>query len=130
MGTRNNSDKFYLEKPEDKKKLIEILLIIGTLVAAFKIEDYLLIPFTIFIIFSIPYFIMIQKELNEGDKRFVNFISGIIAFTFSFPLSTFLALNLAGYLHDNAMKVSSFILIFSIYMMFSTLVIWFALKVE
>lgn len=127
---RNNFDKFYLEKPEDKKKLIEILLIIGTLVAAFKIEDYLLIPFTIFVIFSIPYFIMIQKELNDGDKRFVNFISKIIAFTFSFPLSTFLAINLVGYLNDIAMKVGSFIVIFSIYVTFSTLVIWFALKVK
>jgi len=66
--------KFQLDKSQ-KTKLIEILLIVGSIVAAFKIPASLIWIFMLFVLCSILYYIVIQKE---GEN--ISFISIISAF--------------------------------------------------
>jgi len=110
-GIKSNIERlFYLEDHRDKIKLIELLLIIGSLIAAFKISGSFGLVFILFVFFSIPYFIMIQKEeckekISKDYKLLVNVFSVIIAATFSAILSTLLALSAVNeftrYCHEN-----------------------------
>ena len=126
---------FYLEDYQDKIKIIEILLIIGSLMAAFNFLSDFTIIFIMFIISSIPYFIMIQKEKNQENiskdyKQFVNVLSFITAISFSSLLSVILAINAVINLNDNIIKMGSYVALYIIYTIFLTLIIWTALKVK
>ena len=135
-GIKSNIDRlFYLENHQDKIKLIELLLITGTLISAFKISGIFDYFFIFFIIVSIPYFIMVQRmergvKISTDDMRLVNVFSISVAATYSAILSALLALNVANDFNDIVMKVGSFILIYISYGIILTLIIWTALKVK
>ncbi|NOR46887.1 MAG: hypothetical protein GQ533_02400 [Methanosarcinaceae archaeon] len=135
-GIKSNIDRlFYLENRQDKIKLIELLLITGTLISAFKTSGIFDVIFIFFIIVAIPYFIIVKKEKYEGkistdDKRLVNVFSISVAATYSAILSAILALNVVNDLNDIVMKVGSFIVIYISYGVILTLIIWTALKVK
>ena len=135
-GIKSNINRlFYLENCQDKIKLIELLLITGTLISAFKVSGIFDVVFIIFIIVAIPYFIIVKKEEREekistNDKRLVNVFSISIAATYSAILSALLALNVVNDLDDIIMKVVSFILIYISYGVILTLIIWTALKMK
>ena len=135
-GIKSNINRlFYLENCQDKIKLIELLLITGTLISAFKVSGIFDVVFIIFIIVAIPYFIIVKKEEREekistDDKRLVNVFSISIAATYSAILSALLALNVVNDLDDIIMKVVSFILIYISYGVILTLIIWTALKMK
>ncbi|MCK5724140.1 MAG: hypothetical protein KAI84_16535 [Gammaproteobacteria bacterium] len=135
-GIKSNIDRlFYLENRQDKIKLIELLLITGTLISAFKTSGIFDVIFIFFIIVAIPYFIIVKKEKYEGkistdDKRLVNVFSISVAATYSAILSALLALNVVNDLNDIVMKVGSFIVIYISYGVILTLIIWTALKVK
>ena len=135
-GIKSNIDRlFYLENRQDKIKLIELLLITGTLISAFKTSGIFDVIFIFFIIVAIPYFIIVKKEKYEGkistdDKRLVNVFSISVAATYSAILSAILALNVVNDLNDIVMKVGSFIVIYISYGVILTLIIWTELKVK
>lgn len=135
-GIKSNIDRlFYFENRQDKIKLIELLLITGTLISAFKTSGIFDVIFIFFIIVAIPYFIIVKKEKYEGkistdDKRLVNVFSISVAATYSAILSALLALNVVNDLNDIVMKVGSFIVIYISYGVILTLIIWTALKVK
>lgn len=135
-GIKSNIDRlFYLENRQDKIKLIELLLITGTLISAFKTSGIFDVIFILFIIVAIPYFIIVKKEeyeekISTDDKRLVNVFSISIAATYSAILSALLALNSVIDLNDSVMKVGSFIVIYISYGVILTLIIWTALKVK
>ena len=126
---------FYLEAYQDKTKTIEILLIVGSLMAVFNFPGNFKIVYIIFIISSIPYFIMIQKvksqeNISKDYKHYVNLFSFITAISFSALLSVILSINAVNNLSDNIIKMVLFIVIYIIYTIFLTLIIWTALKVK
>ena len=84
MGIIGNYSKlFYLERPEHKVKLIEILLIIGALIYV-KLPDNIDILFIPFVALSIPYLIIIQKNEEEIHfNKILLFLPFLISVTFS-----------------------------------------------
>ena len=130
-GIKDKINKcFYLEKSEHKLKLIELLIIIATFVAAFKIEgDYILL-FILFVILSIPYFIMIQNGVNEDTKKIVNMFALLAAIIFSAIMSSLLAINAVSDLEDIFLKIGLYIAIYLPYTLVLTSIIWTALKTK
>ena len=126
---------FYLEAYQDKTKTIEILLIVASLMAVFNFQSNFKIVYIFFIISSIPYFIMIQKgksqeNISKDYKQYVNLFSWITAISFSSLLSVILTINAVNNLNDDIIKMVSFIVIYTSYTIFLTLIIWTALKVK
>ena len=127
-------ETFFLEKYEQKAKLIELLIIIGALIFAFKIPEEINWIFLIFIGFSVPYFIIIQKEEEEdGIKEHVeliNFLSIIVSVSFSSILAYSMAVAGTNNISILSLKIGSFGVTYIIYGLFFTVVIWSALRVK
>lgn len=124
-----------MEAYQDKTKTIEILLIVASLMAVFNFQSNFKIVYIFFIISSIPYFIMIQKgksqeNISKDYKQYVNLFSWITAISFSSLLSVILTINAVNNLNDDIIKMVSFIVIYTSYTIFLTLIIWTALKVK
>ena len=85
-----------LKQPE-KLKLIELLLIVGSILIAFKAQPYnITIIFMIYLVASIIYYIFIQSltlELNGGKNYLFNLIPLFIAVIFSTILNVNIFLN-------------------------------------
>ncbi len=82
---------FYLNVNQ-KMKLIEILLIVGSILAAFKIPSDMIWLFMIFILFSILYYIHIQQKKVGHLELTSIFVSasfvGIITYNFAVSVIT------------------------------------------
>ena len=64
-----------------RTKLIEILLIVGSIVAAFKIPTSMIWVFMLFVLFSVLYYILlIQKE--KDFSSLLSFISAFVSASF------------------------------------------------
>ncbi len=136
------SDVFYLHEISQKTKLIEILLIVGSLIVAFKTPEALYskyiglkdtavtMIFIFFALFSIMYYILIQKELNENTKKIINIISFFVAVSFSAIPSSILAISMVKNISSFSMALLSYFLVVVVYLGFLTTVIWAALKVK
>ena len=125
-------ETFFLEKYEQKAKLIELLIIIGALIFTFKIPEEINWIFLIFIGFSVPYFIIIQKE-EDGIKEYlelINFLSIIVSVSFSSILAYSMAVAGTNNISILSLKIGSFGVTYIIYGLFFTVVIWSALKVK
>ena len=77
-----------------KTKLIEILLIVGSIIAAFKLPINLIWMFILFVIFSILYYILIQNNLLKKGllSRLISFLvaslfSGVLIYHFVISLA-------------------------------------------
>lgn len=143
--TFNNMKSFFnLDCTEHKTRLIELLLIVGSLVVAFKTPDDLtsgsiaikgsLITmfFMIFVIFSILYFILIQKEIKEDSKKIkpINYSSFIVAVSFSTIMANLLALSAIKDITIPLLEVGSYLIIFIVYCLSLTFFIWAALRID
>ena len=127
----DNVDKcLYLEKSSDKLKIIELLIIIATFVATFKIEGELNIFFILFFILLLLCYIMIRKGVNKDTKKIVNVFAFFAALIFSAIISTLLAINAVSDLNDLFLKIWSYIVIYLLYTLVLTLIIWTALKTK
>ena len=91
--------KFQLDTSQ-RTKLIEILLIVGSIVAAFKMPTKMIWLFMLFFLCSILYYIIIQKETGDTTPPpFLAVISIVISasfvgiIVFNFALSLFEALS-------------------------------------
>ena len=91
--------KFQLDTSQ-RTKLIEILLIVGSIVAAFKMPTKMIWLFMLFSLCSILYYIIIQKETGDTTPTpFLAVISIVISasfvgiIVFNFALSLFEALS-------------------------------------
>ena len=91
--------KFQLDTSQ-RTKLIEILLIVGSIVAAFKMPTKMIWLFMLFFLCSILYYIIIQKETGDTTPTpFLAVISIVISasfvgiIVFNFALSLFEALS-------------------------------------
>ncbi len=136
------SDIFYLHEISQKTKLIEILLIVGSLIVAFKTPEALYskyiglkdtavtMIFIFFALFSITYYILIQKELNENSKRIINIASFFVAVSFSAIPSSILAISMVKNMSSFSMALLSYFLVVVVYMGFFSTVIWAALRVK
>src|SRR3989304_277940 len=90
-------DLLYLNS-EQKKGLIEIILIVGSILIALKTPDTLqgevislndsrmTVLFLLVLLLSILYFILIQKELEKNMKMFVSSVGLFISIIFKFFL--------------------------------------------
>jgi cytochrome bd-type quinol oxidase subunit 2 len=136
------SDVFYLNEISQKTKLIEILLIVGSLIVAFKTPEVLAskyiglkdtavtMIFIFFALFSITYYILIQKEINETTKKIINLTSFLVAVSFSAIPSSMLAISMVKNISSFSMALISYFLVVVVYLGFFTTVIWAALKVK
>ena len=126
------TETFYLEKYEQKAKLIELLIIIGALIFAFKIPEEINWIFLIFIGFSVPYFIIIQKEKDKIKEYMIliNFLSVIVSVSFSSILAYSMAVAGTNNISILSLKIGSFGVTYIIYGLFFTITIWSALKVK
>ena len=106
MGIIKTYDKIYnlikainLKQPE-KLKLIELLLIVGSILTAFKAQpENMANIFMIYLFVSIIYYIFIQNftsELNAGYNWFMNLIPLSIAATFSTMLNVNLFISVGA----------------------------------
>ena len=82
----NKIEAINLKQPE-KLKLIEILLIVGSIITAFKAQqDNIATIFMLFLMGSIIYYIYIQSatlQSNNDCNHFINLIPLFIAASFS-----------------------------------------------
>ena len=85
-------------KQSEKLKLIELLLIIGSILIAFKEQPENMIDiFMIYLFFSIIYYIFIHNlKLDTGYNWFFNLIPLIIAASFSIMLNVNLFLSVGA----------------------------------
>lgn len=137
-------DNLNLTKTEDKKGLIELLLIVGSLVVAFKTPEDLIsnniaikgstitLFFMIFALFSILYFIFIQSENIKVEKKIkpINWISFIIAISFSIIMAILLAMSTIKDIIDPLIQSVSYLLVFFAYWLPFTFIIWAALRIK
>lgn len=141
----NNKKKEYnLDCTEHKTKLIELILIVGSIVVAFKTPDnltsgymgikgsYITLFFMIFVLFSIQYFILTQKEIKEDSKKIksINDSSFIVAVSFSVIIAILLAMSSIKDIKDPLIEVCSFLILFFGYSLSSTFFIWAALRID
>ncbi len=136
------SDVFYLHEIGQKTKLIEILLIVGSLIVAFKTPEALYskyiglkdtavtMIFIFFALFSITYYILIQKEINETTKKIINLTSFFVAVSFSAIPSSMLAISMVKNILSFSTALLSYFVVVLVYLGFFTTVIWAALKVK
>ena len=82
------SERLYLER-ERKIKLIEILLIVGSFLAAFQLPTNMIWIFMIFILFALVYYILIQSGAKESDA-----VVRMSAILISFPFIAIVTYNL------------------------------------
>lgn len=135
-------DIFYLDNPEDKKRLIELLLIVGSLVVAFKTPDDLIgrsiaikgstitWSFMVFALFSILYFILIQAKIKDHVKKIelINKSSFVVSIFFSVIMASILALSTAKDITIQLIEAGAYLLIFFIYWLTFTFILWAALR--
>lgn len=140
----NLRDSLNLNDPEHKKGLIELLLIVGSLVVAFKTPEDLTSHsiaikgsiitsfFMIFALLSILYFILIQTEIKEGDKKIkqINDISFFIALFFSAIMAIILAMSTIKDIIIPLIEGGLYFLIFFAYWLPFTFFIWAALRIK
>ncbi len=136
------SEVFYLHEISQKTKLIEILLIVGSLIVAFKTPEALYskyigmkdtavtMIFIFFALFSIAYYILIQKEVNENTKRIINIASFFVAVSFSAIPSSILAISMVKNMSSFSMALLSYFLVVIVYLGLFSTVIWAALRVK
>lgn len=136
------SDVFYLHEISQKTKLIEILLIVGSLIVAFKTPEALYskyigikdtavtMIFIFFALFSIAYYILIQKEVNENTKRIINTTSFFVAVSFSAIPSSILAISMVKNISSFSTALVSYFLVVIVYLGLFTTIIWAALRVK
>ncbi|CAG0994714.1 hypothetical protein METP2_02840 [Methanosarcinales archaeon] len=140
----NLRDKLNLNNTEQKTGLIELLLIVGSLVVAFKTADDLkgnslvikssiiTLLFMIFALFSILYFIFIQSENIEVKRKIkpIWSISFIIAISFSVIMAILLAMSAIKDIKDPLIEVVSFLIIVFAYSLPFAFIIWAALRIK
>ncbi len=136
------SEVFYLHEISQKTKLIEILLIVGSLIVAFKTPEALYskyigikdtavtMIFIFFALFSIAYYILIQKEVNENTKRIINTTSFFVAVSFSAIPSSILAISMVKNISSFSTALVSYFLVVIVYLGLFTTIIWAALRVK
>lgn len=129
------NDIFKAVTLEDNQKLplIELLLVIGSLLAGFNLEKSWIWMYPLFALFSILYFIIIQKPIqNENQKHAILFVSFIIAVFFSGLLTgnIFLSIPKAQNLSPclGWLYAILILLVFWLYFIFLTLILLVALK--
>ncbi len=110
---------------EKKSKLIEILLLVGTILVALKtLQDFLLIVFMFFIFSSIFYYIIIQND-NSKPSCWDNIHVLVIAATFSMLVNVNLFINLWSDFVRFSPPLG--IILFSIYYLVLTFLLYAAL---
>lgn len=136
------SEVFYLNDIAQKTKLIEILLIVGSLIVAFKTPESLYskyigmkdtavtMIFIFFALFSITYYILVQKEVNEKTKKIINIASFFVAISFSAIPSSILAISMVKSISSFSAALLSYFLVVVVYMGLFSTVIWAALRVK
>ncbi len=104
---------------EGQKKLIEILLIVGSILVALKLPDGMIWVFMLFVLMAILYYITIQK--NSKLNRLVPLF---VSSTFTIILTTILFMNInTPILFLLYLKI----ILFAIYYVVFTIIIWVAL---
>jgi hypothetical protein len=119
-----------------RTKLIEILLIVGSIVAAFKIPTKMLWLFMLFVLLSILYYILIQKEKDFSKLLDVTsiFVSasfvGIVIYNFAISLISMLEDFVITFGFAPGVVVLGVVLgvLISIYYVFFTFIIYKALR--
>lgn len=136
------SEIFYLNDIAQKTKLIEILLIVGSLIVAFKTPEALYskyigikdtavtMIFIFFALFSIAYYILVQKEVNENTKGIINTTSFFVAVSFSAIPSSILAISMVKNISSFSTALISYFLVVVVYLGLFTTIIWAALRVK
>ena len=121
-----------LESEAQKIRLIELLLLIGTLLAAFNLVKDWIWMYLVFALFSIIYFIIIQKpNRSKGQKDAISAISLIVAVFFSGILTGTLFISIPKAILPYFIVwyyVIAIILLFLSYYIVFTLILWTALK--
>jgi len=122
-----------LERDDQRLQLIQLLLLIGALLAAFNLVKDWIWLYSFFALFSIIYFIIIQKPIHsEGQKHSISLVSFIIALFFSGVLTGNIFISI-----PKALILSPFwawlyalvtLLFFVLYFITFTLILWIALK--
>ncbi|MCZ7381870.1 MAG: hypothetical protein O8C64_09955 [Candidatus Methanoperedens sp.] len=132
-------DFLYLER-EDRKRLIELILLVGSILVALKTpqtltgqiiflnDNKITEIFMLFILLSIYYFILIQKEVKEKNKIWVTFIGVLISAIFSAIMAGFLAISVAKEYPTPSSALSSYFIVFFAYWLSFTIIIGVALR--
>ncbi len=79
-----------------KEKLIEILLIMGSILAAFNLPKDLIWLFMFFLLMSVMYFIYLKEPKMKKFNSFLLFISVLISFSFIGVVIYNFAISLIG----------------------------------
>lgn len=131
-------DLLYLER-EDRKRLIEVILIVGSILTALKTpetlngnivslnENTILMFFMLFIVCSIPYYILIQKEIKEEAKMWVSALAFIISAAFSAIMAMFVAFSVANTFPTLSSAESVYHILSIPYWLVLTVIMWAAL---
>ena len=114
---------FYLT-PTQKIKLIEILLIVGAILAGFKLTDRLFYFFMLFVLVSIVYFIQIQGKIRNKISLFI--FSGLISFSFVGIVSY----NFFIALYNNTVNDGFTIFLYLVYFVLFSIILFFTLYNE
>ncbi len=85
-------NKQFIFKKAQKIKLIEILLIVGSLIAAFKLPTNMVWVFMLFAICSIIYYIFIQTPIRKHSIMMP--LSACVSFTFVAIVTSHLIVSL------------------------------------
>ncbi|MFZ2412040.1 MAG: hypothetical protein WAW23_10750 [Candidatus Methanoperedens sp.] len=86
--------------------------------------------FIFFALFSITYYILVQKEVNENTKKIINIASFFVAVSFSAIPSSILAISMVKSISSFSTALLSYFLVVVVYMGFFSTVIWAALRVK
>ena len=140
----NLRDNLNLTETEDKKGLIELLLIVGSLVVAFNTTEDLTgnhvvmngsiitLFFMFFALSSICYFIFIQSEYIKVEKKIIdiNWIAYAVAIFFSAIMAIILAMSTIKFIEKPLMESGFFLLVFFAYWLLFTFLISAALRIK
>ena len=81
-------------KKEDKIKFVELLLIVGGILGAFKLTGNALVVFVLFLVMCLAYFVLILSK--EKHESMLDWISTFVAASFSGIIAVVLSMGVAG----------------------------------
>jgi hypothetical protein len=110
-------DRFNLDT-EGQKKLIELLIITGSILVALKLPDSMIWLFMLFLLMAIFYFITIKKDFKRN-----RLLPLFVSCSFTGIVTTILFMNMNIPFFFPYLKI----IMFSIYYVTFTIIIWVAL---
>jgi len=98
---------------DDKKKIIQVLLIVSAIISAFKIPDEIIWIFMLFILFSLIYYVFLFSDKIRENIQTMNFITVFVSSLFSLNFTLIFTISYIKYVKGDL--ISAYLIAYTYY---------------